>query len=385
MVETEMTRQDPDKRTPFDLLQDLQVKYSLLTVMEEKALLNLPDAEKNNGFRNLEHRTVLVDPASFTLNEDVLSAISQLTSEKNPDRKHLKKVVSQDKVFLKGLEKAYGVELSEQESHKILKMAVNESAVTSYWSAMEIVAYHSFKSRKIAEIDGSFVPIKTKKQFEYYFHTHVDESRITTVDDDFEHPGAAYQTVTATDTHSASLVFDGADFETFSQFFDYVTTRICGNLERQKKRGESAPLMVWHKRFKDELTVFFKAKIGGNGYAKDYLDSKVRGLQREKKRVKGLDEAALVRDAFMDAIETGDFSNREYTCMIASNRGHAARAISRFTGFSVKEIEETIESAIPKASEIIYRMFCLKYQQSETEEGRKATENLVRQILVKPD
>ncbi len=144
-----------------------------------------------------------------------------------------------------------------------------------------------------------------------------------------------------------------------------------------------APLLVWHNRFKDELTVFFKAKIGGNGYAKDYLDSKIRALQREQKKIKGLDEAALVRGAFMDAIETGEFSNREYTCMIAKNRGHSLRSISRFTGFSEQEIEETIESAIPKASEIVFKIFCLKYQQAESEDGYQVTENLVRQILTK--
>ncbi|NQU63196.1 MAG: hypothetical protein HQ517_02770 [SAR324 cluster bacterium] len=362
-----MRNTDLEAKTPFELLQDLQIRYSLLTVAEEKNLFDRSKNDDRAAFLTLRNKSVLIEPASFTVNADVLSFVKALAEDKNPELKKIDTVTLKDKAFITSLEKAFGIELADADAYGVLKRAVNEEGLITYWSALEIVAYHSFKSRKVAKIGETYIPLKTKKQFEYYFRAEVDETRLGYFD--------------IAENHGATLVFDGSEKETFEPFYTYVQERICGNLDRQRKRGEQAPLWVWHDRFKDELTIFFKAKVGGNGYAKDYLDSKIRELQRAQKKIKGLDEAALIKDAFLKAIETGDFTNREYTCLIASNRGYSAKAISRFTGFSVKEVAEIIEAAIPKAAVIIYKTFCLKYQQAETAEGYRVTENLVSQIL----
>ncbi len=131
------------------------------------------------------------------------------------------------------------------------------------------------------------------------------------------------------------------------------------------------------------MTIFFKAKVGGNGYAKDYQDSKVRELQRKGKTVKGLSETQLVKDAFIEAINSDQFDHQEYTCLIARNRGYSYLAISRFTGWKTKQIESIVEAALPKAAKIIYQTFCMQYGKPETEEGLAVTLKLVKNLLSK--
>lgn len=302
-----------------------------------------------------------------------------LESNQNISTQEFKK----EKQFLSVVEGIAGIELSEKQNLELLRWGASPGSIVSFWDAFRIIAFHSFKSRKIVQSGAELIPIKTKKQFKYYFRSRQDIETLGDLTFECEEEENRENGREEAYTPNTVLCYDGAGKTQFEEFYDYILLRVQGKLDRQVKRRELSPLLVWKKRFKDSLLVFFKAKIGGNGYARDYLDKKIRELQRKKKKIAGLDEAALVKDAFMDAIETGDFSNRDYTCMIAGSRGHSAKAISRFTGFSVKEIKETIESAIPKASVIIYRMFCLKYQQPETEEGCKVTEKLVRQILAK--
>ncbi|MCP4750597.1 MAG: hypothetical protein GY866_06870, partial [Proteobacteria bacterium] len=328
---------DKDK-LPFEFLQDFQIKYSLLTVDEEKEWI-VADTEAPTGeFPGLRQKEVLVKPAGFTLGKALVKGIDKKGEGNSTGASGLVGEYTDEAALLKAIERATGRKVEAPLNLRLIRKAVNPGGLRSYWNSLRIIAYHSFRSRKIVRKGEEIIPIKTKRQFEYHFRSRTDPEGLGEHDPNFDMDEAENGISGEDVARETVLCFDGAEEVSFEAFYEYVLMRICGRLDRQRKRGESPPLMVWRKRFKDELTVFFKSRIGGNGYAKDYQDSRVRELQREGKRIKGLDAAGQVKQAFVEAIESEEFSHREYTCLIARNRGYSFLSISRFTGFEVKEV-----------------------------------------------
>ncbi len=359
----------------FDLLQDLQVKFSLLPLEEEKEAVVPVTDQPDYHYPELGKREVLVKPSAFTLIAEVLVDLVRDLNKKEGDFHSILKEYESDTKLIKSIENAIGSKLTEEQKLRILKKTSHDTCIRSYWEALRIITYHSFKSRKIIQNGSEIIPIRTKRQFEYYFSGYQEVDRIN--------PNHAQQFDDSENQRNTVLCYDGSQPENFEAFFEYVKIRIRGKLDRQIKRGAPPPLIVWKNRFKDELTIFFKAKVGGNGYAKDYQDSKVRELQRKGKAVKGLSETQIVKDAFIEAINSDQFDHQEYTCLIARNRGYSYLAISRFTGWKTKQIESIVEAALPKAARIVYQTFCKQYGKPETEEGFVVTLKLVKDLLSK--
>lgn len=347
----------------FPYLQELQIDCSLILLEEEKhRIIN----EENLDFSGLHSREVLSQPALFRLNKTILEKLP-IKLNNPPD---LIKDYTDRKKFEALLVKQFKGDLSKTVLLRILKYAVNSEAVCSYWNALRVIAFHSFQQRKIIEVNGELKMIRTRKQFEYYFRSQKDINQLG--DNSIQDP----------DEKEVQVQFDGAKEKEFELFYKYVCQRIQGQLDRQIKRKDKAPLLVWKERFKNDLTVFFKAKVGGNGYAKDYIDSKLRELKkRSQKKLKGSTEADLVRQKFMDSIASDRFSHQEYTCLMALNRGHSIEIIADFTGLPKKNIEIHIQTGIPKAAEIVFEKYCEQYEMPFNEEGLKHTTNYIRQIL----
>ncbi len=369
-------------RLPFDQLQDLQIKHSLLTVEEEKRDIIPVEIPDDGELPGMEKKLVLVTPFSFSLGK----TLSDFLASKgyNIDPGCIKKTREHKNAssYIDQMEQIMGKKIPQELGVEILSRAVNPNGLHSYWNALRIIAYHSFKSRKIIQKGEEIIPIKTKRQFEFHFHSHIDPELVGDQGEDFEESGESGRYGVNRDTASATLCFDGSVNTSFEEFYEYVLRRILGKLDRQIKRKEIPPLLVWRERFRDELTIFFKAKVGGNGYATDFQDSTVRALQRKGKKLKGLDAAKLVRQAFVEAIDSDEFSHREYTCMIARNRGYSHLAISRFTGFKTSEVKSILENAVPRISKIIYGVFSRKMETPETDQGLAVTEKLVKEILL---
>jgi hypothetical protein len=364
---------------PFELLQDFQVKCSLLTVEDEKREVITLDENNSANLKGLERNEVALEPCALRLDENILQLIGFPKEQKL--RTKLPVEFTRVDKFLKTTRAICGEEIVESEAYRLIRAAIDERNLATYWQAMKIIAFHSFKSRMILRIGSQFIPIKTKRQFEYHFKSRSDpesvgNSSLTShreYDDNASHGDSEAE---------VSVCFDGSQEAEFETFFSYVLKRICGRMDRQIKLGVLAPLLVWHERFKDELIVFFKAKIGGNGYAKDYIDTKVRELQREQKELSSVSEAQLVQQSFAEALEREKLTNREYACLIALNRGYGFVAISRFTGFSIREVKSIVEVALPKAADIIFKAFCEKYNRSQSKEGLEMTEQILRRALL---
>jgi hypothetical protein len=359
-------------KLPFENLQDIQINHSLLSVTEEKKDIIPADIDFSQDFSGLDKKMVLVSPALYSITTDVIGLLNKRGCLLKDELKTGSKDFKNEVALLEYLENQ--MENNEQIPDRvdIITKAVLPGGLLSYWNALRVIAYHTFKNRKIIQKGSEIIPIKTPKQFEYHFHHNLNSENQQHINPDADEKPIVY----------TSLCFDGSKAEVFEAFYEYVLKRIQGKLERQIKRKELIPLLTWRIRFKDELTIFFKAKVGGKGYASDYQDAKVREIQRKEKKVKGLNAAELVKNAFLDVINTADFSHQEYTCMIARNRGYSSTAISRFTGIKAKAVDQIILGAIPKASQIIYRVFCQKMNEVETKKGLQITESLVRKILL---
>ncbi len=370
------------ERLQFVFLQDLQVKFGLLTVEEEKERIVPHEVSRQGEFSGLGQKEVLIAPVSFSINKSVLDIIDPKKEGKAANLLELSVVHNKEDTFLKKIEQATAEKMTPSLKLKVLRNAAHPSGIRSYWNALRIVAYHSFKSRKIVQKGDRILPLKTKRQFEFHFRSQMDPERLGRYDSAFDEENPGVGPLQAHANQEAVLCFDGSKEPEFEAFHEYVVARICGKLKRQIKRNDTPPLLVWRQRFKDELTVFFKAKVGGNGYANDYQDSRVRELLREGRKIQGLNEADLVKKAFVEAIDSEKFSHREYTCMIARNRGYSFLAISRFTGYKTSEVKKVVENAIPKAAGIIYKAFCRRMKKPETDRGYSTTVKLVNDILL---
>ena len=293
---------------PFELLQDFQVKISLLTVEAEKNQVITAVDEVREDFSGLERCEVILEPCELKLDDKVLQLLN--IKDKSPLKGKLPIDFLKTEEFLKSVKPFCRKEIGEAFTYQLLRTAINKQGLASYWQAMKVIAFHSFKSRMIIKKGSQLIPIKTKKQFDYYLKSQKDTDQLSDIDD-VEEESITKKRDQTDSTTETGVCFDGSKEAEFTRFFSYVKQRICGKMDRQIKLGVLPPLLVWRQRFKDELIVFFKAKIGGNGYAKDYIDSRLREIQKEQNELSSMNEIQLVQKSFSQALESNNVSNRE--------------------------------------------------------------------------
>jgi len=110
---------------PFELLQDFQVKFSLLTVKEEKELIISSIRSNQSDFSSLVAKEVVTEPCSLTLDEKVL-AILGFDNKKASASEKLPSQFTKVEQFLKSVGKTGRRKISESTTYKLIRTAINE-------------------------------------------------------------------------------------------------------------------------------------------------------------------------------------------------------------------------------------------------------------------
>ncbi|MBU3914228.1 hypothetical protein KKA14_01705 [bacterium] len=167
----------------FNLLQDFQIKFGLLTLEEEKQKIVPASSAQTGEFTGLGYQFVLVSPVSFSLNNNVLKALKDHQKDLSKLQK-LPSVFDNEERFISKIEKALNITLDLPQKLHLLESAAHPNSLKTYWDALRIIAYHSFKNRHIIQKDGTLLPLKTKRQFDYFFHQNTTIDRIRYEDND---------------------------------------------------------------------------------------------------------------------------------------------------------------------------------------------------------